>query len=196
MPGSLFEFKIKELHRILGNYDDNETILYVDSFDVYPLSGPDEVYQKYKSFDTDLVFSYETNCWPNLLNIDRFYVKKDYINTGVFIGTNAKLRKVMDYIMAFDTIQFYDDQHAWSLVTRLMRENIKVEIDLKSNITLCLNQIDISEYNIFENRLINSLDNTKPCFIHGNNQSLKKYVEDKNKNIINGLLNVEPTKTS
>ena len=146
LPGSLFEFKIKELHRILGNYDDNETILYVDSFDVYPLSGPDEVYQKYKSFDTDLVFSYETNCWPNLLNIDRFYVKKDYINTGVFIGTNAKLRKVMDYIMAFDTIQFYDDQHAWSLVTRLMRENIKVEIDLKSNITLCLNQIDISEY--------------------------------------------------
>ena len=196
LPGSLFEFKIKELHRILGNYDDNETILYVDSFDVYPLSGPDEVYQKYKSFDTDLVFSYETNCWPNLLNIDRFYVKKDYINTGVFIGTNAKLRKVMDYIMAFDTIQFYDDQHAWSLVTRLMRENIKVEIDLKSNITLCLNQIDISEYNIFENRLINSLDNTKPCFIHGNNQSLKKYVEDKKKNIINGLLNVEPTKTS
>ena len=195
-PGSLFEFKIKELYKILGNYDENETILYVDSFDVYPMSGPDEVYQKYKSFDTDLVFSYETNCWPNLLNIDRFYVKKDYINTGVFIGTNAKLRKVMDYIMAFDTIQFYDDQHAWSLVTRLMRENIKVEIDLKSNITLCLNQIDISEYNIFENRLINSLDNTKPCFIHGNNQSLKKYVEDKNKNIINGLLNVEPTKTS
>lgn len=196
LPGSLFEFKIKELHRILGNYDDNETILYVDSFDVYPLSGPDEVYQKYKSFDTDLVFSYETNCWPNLLNIDRFYVKKDYINTGVFIGTNAKLRKVMDYIMAFDTIQFYDDQHAWSLVTRLMRENIKVEIDLKSNITLCLNQIDILEYNIFENRLINSLDNTKPCFIHGNNQSLKKYVEDKNKNIINGLLNIESAKTS
>lgn len=77
-----------------------------------------------------------------------------------------------------------------------MRENIKVEIDLKSNITLCLNQIDISEYNIFENRLINSLDNTKPCFIHGNNQSLKEYIEDKNKNIINGLLNVEPTKTS
>ena len=61
LPGSLFEFKIKELYKILGNYDDNETILYVDSFDVYPLSGPDEVYQKYKSFDADLVFSYETN---------------------------------------------------------------------------------------------------------------------------------------
>jgi hypothetical protein len=195
-PGSFFDFKMKEFYKILGNYDENEVILYLDAFDVFPLAGPDEVYQKYKSFNADIVFGYEKNLWPNLLNIDRFYPKKDYINCGIYMGINSKIRKIMDYSFAFDTIQFYDDQHAWVLLTRLIRDGIKVEVDLKSDITLNLNNRNIDGYGIVENRLMNFIDETKPCFIHGNNNSFKKYIEDKNKNIINGLLNIEPTKTS
>jgi len=189
-PGSFFDFKMKEFYKILANYDENEVILYLDSFDVFPLAGPDEVYEKYKSFNADILFSYEKNCWPNVLNIDRFYPKKDYINCGIYMGVNSKIRKIMDYSFAFDTIQFYCDQHAWSLLTRLIRDGIKVEVDLKSNIALSLNDRDISGYGIVEDRLMNFNDNTKPCFIHGNNNSFKTYIDNPNKNIINTIINL------
>jgi hypothetical protein len=189
-PGSFFDFKMKQFYKILENYDENEVILYLDSFDVLPLAGPDEVYQKYKSFNADIVFSYEKNCWPNLGNMNRFYPKKDYINAGIYMGINSQIRKIMDYSFTFDTIQFYDDQHAWALLTRLIRDGIKVEVDTKSNIALSLNDMDISGYGIVEDRLVNFIDNTKPCFIHGNNRSFNGYIEDKNKNTINTLLDI------
>jgi hypothetical protein len=196
LPGSYFDFKMKQFYHELEKYDNDEIILYIDHFDIFPLTGPEEVLEKFKSFNTDIVFGHEKNCWPTLNNIDKFYPNKDYINCGIYMGINSKIRKMMDYSFAFDTIQFYDDQHAWSLMTRLINEGIKTKNDVNSTIALCLHGRDISQYNIFENRLINSLDNTKPCFIHGNNNSFKEYIEDKNKNIINGLLNIEPTKTS
>lgn len=96
----------------------------------------------------------------------------------------------MDYSFTFDQIQFYDDQHAWSLMTRLINEKIRTDNDIKSNIILCLNNRDISEYQVINNRLINSIDNTRPCFIHGNNFSFRKYINDTDKNPINTLINL------
>lgn len=189
-PGSLFDFKMKDLYNILGNYRDDEIILYVDSFDVLPLAGPNEVLEKFHSFNADIVFSYEKNCWPELGNIDRFYPKRDFINSGIYMGINSHIRRIMDYSFTFDKIQFLDDQHAWLLLTRLIRDGIKIEVDTKSNIALSLNDRDIAGYGIIEDRLVNFIDNTKPCFIHGNNKSFNDYIADKNKNTINTLLNI------
>lgn len=189
-PGSYFDFKMKQFYHELGKYDDNEIILYIDHFDVFPLSGPDEILEKFKSFNVDIVFGHEKNCWPSLNNIDKFYPNKDFINCGIYMGVNSKIRKMMEYSFAFDQIQFYDDQHAWSLMTRLINEKIKTENDIKSNIILCLNNRDISEYHVVDNRLVNSIDNTQPCLIHGNNFSFRKYVNDADKNVINTLINL------
>jgi len=114
------------------------------------------------------VFGHEKNCWPNLNNEPKFYPNGDFINAGVYIGVNSKIRKLMEYCMHLNCLRFYDDQHAFLILTKLMREGIKVEVDLNRELIFNLDINDLNQFDIIDDRLINKDTKIKPCILHAN----------------------------
>ena len=170
-PHSLFGFKIELLYQVLGEYPPDEIILYTDAFDTYFLADQNEILEKFKSFNADIVFGHEKNCWPNLKNEPKFYPNGDFINAGVYMGINSKIRKMMEYCITLNSVRFYDDQHAWLILTKLTRENIKVEVDLNNELVLNLFNFNTNgqeEFDVIEDRLINKKTKAKPCILHAN----------------------------
>ena len=167
-PHSFFSFKLELFYEILGDYPTDEVILYTDAFDTYFLSDENEILEKFKSFNADIVFGHEKNCWPNIKNEPKLYPNGDFINAGVYIGVNSKIRKLMEYCMHLNSLRFYDDQHAFLILTKLMREGIKVEVDLNRELIFNLDINDLNQFDTIDDRLINKDTKIKPCILHAN----------------------------
>lgn len=173
-PHSFFGFKLELFYEILKDYPDDQVILYTDSFDTYFLADQEEILNKFKSFNADIVFGHEKNCWPNLKDEPKFYPNGDFINAGVYIGINSKIRKLMEYCIHLNHLRFYDDQHAFLILTKLMREGIKVEVDLNCELVFNLDVNVLNQYTKSNDRIVNVNTNIKPCILHANGGTYEK----------------------
>lgn len=88
---------------LLGNYleevNSDELILFTDGYDAVFLTDENEIIDKYKRFNKDLVFSTETNCWPDK-NLVPLYPETNsspykYLNSGGFIGKAGLVKEFL-----------------------------------------------------------------------------------------------------
>ena len=70
--------------------------------------------------------------------------------------------------MHLNSLRFYDDQHAFLILTKLMREGIKVEVDLNRELIFNLDINDLNQFDIIDDRIINKDTKVKPCILHAN----------------------------
>ena len=89
LPGGAY--KINLLKEELSNHKDNKNliVMFTDSYDVILTAGKDEILQKFKSFEANVVFGAEDFCWPDQ-SLKEKYPKVDrgyrFLNSGGFIG--------------------------------------------------------------------------------------------------------------
>ena len=170
-----------------AEFDDNDTVCFVDGYDVVQCGSLSEVEEKFKSFGADLVISAETYCWPSPWMKHLFPetgTKYKYPNCGMYIGYGWAIRKLLywdTYRIAFDdqgyTHDFFLHQKACTCV-------------LDTHCVLFQNCVFVpsSEFECPDDRVINTVHGTMPCFFHF---SGKSYLTKDGKEIIERHLRLD-----
>lgn len=158
--------KLNLLKEELKNHLNDEIILFTDSYDVIFLSDEKEIMDKFLTFNCDLVFSGEKQCWPDK-KTEHFFKDQEgpykYINSGGFIG-RVKLIYDLINIEYSDT---YDDQYLIHERYNLFKNRIKIDTSCKIFQTNAINSNDI-EILHNNNSIKNTIYNTYPSLYHGN----------------------------
>lgn len=158
--------KLNLLKKELRRHLNDEIILFTDSYDVIFLSDEKEIMKKFLSFNCDLVFSAEKECWPNKKTSVFFKDNEGpykYINSGGFIGRVKIIYDLID-VEYSDT---YDDQYLIHERYILFKNRIKIDTSCQIFQTNALNSNDIEI--IYDKNIIkNTIYNTYPSLYHGN----------------------------
>jgi hypothetical protein len=80
---------------------DDEIIVFVDGYDVVQKrTDVDNFEKEFEKFEADLVFSAETNCWPNKWMAHLFPnspTKYRWPNSGTFVGRAWAIKKMLNF---------------------------------------------------------------------------------------------------
>lgn len=171
--------KVKKLLSVLKEYDPEEIILYLDSYDTLILEKDlNLVEQKFLDFNCDILFSSEKQIAP-LMNRDQsaqqaffnFFLKGKYLNAGGFIFRNSKLIELLEILdnLEISLVQT-DDQYLWQMIYVLTQKiNVSIKLDQNNEIFQCLSLFPSEEIGpkFGEDLFYNSESNTYPPILHG-----------------------------
>lgn len=78
---------------------DDHVVMFTDSYDVVFCASPQEIMEKFRSYQSEIVFSTEKTCWPDeTLSQSYPKIESDYkfLNSGGFIGYANKILEIID----------------------------------------------------------------------------------------------------
>jgi len=166
-----YKDKLIALRNFILTKNPSDIICFVDAYDVICFSDPTEIITKFKEYNTDILFSAETSCFPwnhvsHLYpNVESLY---KYLNSGSYIGYVESLLK----ILSLDMDQSPCDQGylTYYYINHIHNKNasIKIKLDHKCILFQTAYAIPWSHFIIKKGRLYNQVMNTTPCFIHYN----------------------------
>lgn len=180
-PGGGMKLNLLKEH--LKTYDDEKIILFSDSYDVIFLTDESEIMKKYETFECDIVFGGERECWPNQETSVFFDGEGPYkyINSGGFIGKVGTIKKILDMEIKDKDDDQYIIHQRYNIYKQLIKIDKKAEIFQTSSLDLNTNDIEI----LFKkNRIKNNIYNTFPCHYHGNGGKNTKIVFNNNCNYL------------
>jgi hypothetical protein len=176
--------KIKYMLNAIKDLPDNDMVCFIDGFDVLATGFGDEIVQKFKNYDCDILCGAELNCWPGQylqmyveMNITTGY---KYLNSGGFIGykhaivklyTWKSLETIADICKTASDQGYFKEYflHHYKLLGPLC----KMKLDYKAEIFQNMFSLDWNEIYFTNGRLVNSVMKTTPCFLHFNGDSWK-----------------------
>lgn len=100
---------------ILGKY---EYILFLDALDTNFIKLPNDIIDKFKSFNCSIIMGAEKNLWPPT-NFSHLYENKPiitdykYLNSGTYFGYTEGIIRHLKEIVEKEYI--HDDQGAWTI---------------------------------------------------------------------------------
>ena len=174
MPEKWYGFytKLNETNKVIQNLPDNDILLFIDCYDIMINSNMNEVLNKFKSFNCDLLISAELVCFPDYLQekMDKtppFNIKNKYPNAGGYIGYVKDVKKMMNWKNEDIKKQMCEKGTDQAYVINYYMENCttqNIKLDTNSEIfqsfTRCLLQeLEIkkwksSQYNFKNNSLV------------------------------------------
>ena len=158
--------KVNLLRTELNTLNEEQLVLFTDSYDVIMTTNEEEIIQKFNKFNTPVVFSAERSCWPDT-NLKSQYPKTSsvytYLNSGGFIGKVKDLQKILH-----NSIADHDDDQLY-YTTYFLKHQDEISLDYHASIFQTLNY-SINDLEIVESkgRIKNTLYQQYPCQIHGN----------------------------
>jgi hypothetical protein len=198
-PGGFKSNRIKD--SVLVNYieelDKDQIIFFTDGYDALFVANQDEIISKFKQHKRDLVFSTETNCWPDQ-NLASLYPENvlspyRYLNSGGFIGKVGLLKELINDHL-FSSEQFEkSNQYLWAKL--FLQNQDLIGLDTSCNIFCSFSPEagkdhlpkngDNNYYHYYKfmkvwfqnnfisenNRIYNKTTNTWPCHVHFNGDS-------------------------
>lgn len=159
---------------------EDHIILFTDSYDVVFFEGVEEILQRFRSTNSQILFSTEKTCWPDeSLENDYPIVDTDYrfLNSGGFIGYANQVFKIIDTEIPID----YDDQLFYTEKFFDYMENDVdfIKLDYKREIFQTLNMA-IDDVEFVDKKCINVQNGKNICVLHANGPSwIKKYLTEK-----------------
>ncbi|AQN68069.1 hypothetical protein [Saudi moumouvirus] len=177
--------KVNELLQVLNEVNENKLLIVCDTFDLFPVSGVEEIYEKYKKLcngNKSIIFSSEVYCWPDK-NLANFYPltesKYKYLNSGSFMGYRDDLHKLVSNILDNDDDQLY--------YTKKFLQGENIILDHNCQLFQAINGCK-SDLIVHKNRIFNKYTKSYPIFIHGNGPSQTKTFLNHLENYIEPLL--------
>jgi GR25 family glycosyltransferase involved in LPS biosynthesis len=174
--------KINLVKKQLEFYSDDDIVLFVDGYDVFFVAKINEIIDKFKNLNCDILFASEINCWPdkNLANkFDEIHTETryKYLNSGLYIGTVKHLK----YIMQKPIENNEDDQLYFQnrFLENLETQEIVIKLDCDNYIFQCLSGIGDTVGVLFKGKLINIDTCCCPLVVHGNGGPQDKFFFDK-----------------
>lgn len=176
--------------------DDDDIVLCLDAFDTLLLRRPNDILKKYKSFNSEVVWSVENTDF-----ISKLLFKSNYnytLNGGMYIGKNKYLKIIFQELINRYGIDFNQDDQ--KLINKLnnqwdyFHEIVKPDIHgyIFSNIAYCSPIYKIYDFlgknvgeeklthSINDGRIVNKNTNIEPSIISGpGNISLKHFIPEK-----------------
>lgn len=200
-PGFFTSNRVKD--RVLLNYlddlSDDEIILFTDGYDTLFMTGEEEILEKFSTFKKALIFSTETQCWPdpelaNLYPGDEQGPYK-YLNSGGFIGKAGLIKEVLSNESFYKNEKFdYSNQYLWT--QQYFKDSARIGLDTNCEIfntfspeigkeyyaegdeykhdsmySTLKNEWFKTNFSINDGRIINKLTGTTPCQAHFNGAS-------------------------
>lgn len=155
-------FKVNLLKQFLTSCsNENEVILFTDSFDaIIPHT------KNIRVLPGVVLFSAELFCWPDPSIADQYPLSPTpfrYLNSGGFIGTVKKLRRILDSATIKDTD---DDQLFYTKA--FLSKKYDIQLDVQCSIFQTLNGAENFVRIDDNSRLLNTVTNTRPLILHGN----------------------------
>lgn len=192
--GVHFFVKLREVHRHVANLSPSAIVCFTDAYDVMCVDNAEAIYQKFKRFDADLVFSSESYCHPDATKkaeYERVFEQLDvrpqtshrYLNSGTFIGYAGAIR---DALASTPYDSETDDQGYWTSI--YLANALKpgkyasraIVLDFSSQIFVCLadgiQQVEFKHNASGRHALITVREtNTHPSFLHLNSGVKQHY---------------------
>jgi hypothetical protein len=170
-------FKNHCLYRYIKDLDDNDIICIIDAYDMYLVSSEEEIESKFLWYESPIVVSVDTICYPDEALIPLFPEKKGifkYINLGGIMGYVKPLKEALNKIFIYEQ-KIVDEGINWNCLDQLawqwyflydQKDVIKIDYDCHLWQTLYVHEKWdwITKY---KNRYQNHITNSFPCFIHG-----------------------------
>ncbi|XP_033224283.1 procollagen-lysine,2-oxoglutarate 5-dioxygenase isoform X1 [Belonocnema kinseyi] len=167
--------KVNLFKKALEEYKDDteKIIIFTDSYDLVFLSDLDTILEKFKEFDSRILFSAESNCWPDKSLASKYPSVargKRFLNSGGIIGFATDLYSILSYREIEDS----DDDQLFFTHIYLdpeLREKHKIKLDHKSEIFQNLYGAVADVELRFKGNdayLQNTAYNTVPLVVHGN----------------------------
>lgn len=155
--------KLKLIKNYINTIDEYDVVLFTDSYDVIYADDIESIFDKYLGFNTRVLFSAESVCWPNAAWADRFPETDHayrYLNSGTFIGRVKELRAILE---DYDE-ELHDDDQEY-----IQEQFLSGKFDIKLDTEAYLFQCHEPKIQIADNgQLYNPVTNCCPSIYHGN----------------------------
>lgn len=115
-----FSTRVKDLllKEYLENVDGDELILFTDGYDSIFLCDSKEIESKFYSFQKDVIFSTEVNCWPDKSLLNSYPANASpykYLNSGGFIGKASDILQLLsENFNTGDNAYTESNQYLWT----------------------------------------------------------------------------------
>jgi hypothetical protein len=159
----------------LNNIDDNDIVCVIDSYDMLAMASSDEIVEKFKSYDCDLLIGAELNTYPDRYRDSypvptKYTTNSIYVNAGGYIGYKHAISKLKYWkddstihsICADGTDQAYFTEYY------LLNPSDRIKLDNYQKIFQNMHWVSWNEFYIQHGRFVNTILNEKPCFVHYN----------------------------
>jgi len=157
--------KVNILKNTIKDMVDDTLVIFTDGYDVLYNEGLNVILDKFKEFDTKVLFGAEISCWPND-DLKYDYPEVDsplkYLNSGVIIGYVGELKKITE-----ESIEDADDDQLYYTKKYLSGE-FDIKLDHGCKVIQNLSGFNEVEINKIKSKLRNTAFKTIPCIIHGN----------------------------
>lgn len=175
-PWEGYVTKIKGVKKKIESFNDDDIIIFIDAFDVLISGYTNEIIEKFKSYNCDILVSTELNCYPPAFknDIDKIIpnnIKNKYINAGGYMGYVKNIKSFLEWktINEIEHIcQIGGDQ---TYIIKYFIENynkVNIKLDTESLIFQSMHLISWKEIDFRGGRVYNNILNTYPCFVHFN----------------------------
>jgi GR25 family glycosyltransferase involved in LPS biosynthesis len=153
--------------------NDDDTIIFVDGYDVIFTKPVEFFLERYKKFNCKVLFAAERCCWPDQ-GLAPSYPDTDspykYLNSGTFIGTVPELKRITEEHIE----DIADDQLYYA--RKFLSNEYDMKLDYGCEIFQttegCWNDmkyvVEDKDAGIGLGDITNTLFQTKPCVVHGN----------------------------
>ena len=164
--------KIVRLVDIISKYNNDDIFIFIDAFDVLINSNYDEIIEKFKSYNCDILVGTELNCYPGGFKkkFDKITPndsKSKYPNSGGYMGYVKQLKHLLNWINE-NRHREKSDQACFFKYYISNHEKVNIKLDTQSKIFLNMHLISWKEVDFRKGRLYNNVLENNPCFIHFN----------------------------
>lgn len=166
---------------------EDDIVVFLDGYDVIINDDLQTIYERFKSFNCDILFAAEKNCWPDKSLEPLFTAPTDYkyINSGCYIGYRWALDKFFDV-----NITNREDDQLFCQKRYLVKngDDIIIKIDSENYIFQCVANAT-EDIKIINGQLLNTSTRACPCILHGNGGQVEKTFFNKTFNTLFPLSN-------
>ena len=161
--------KVNILKNTIKDMVDDMLVIFTDGYDVLYNEGLNKIIDKFKTFNTKVLFGAEIACWPDENLRDQYpesvlNMKSPckFLNSGVIIGYVGELKRITN-----EDISDTDDDQLYYTKKYLSGE-FDIKLDHNCEIIQNLAQFDQIKINKLNSKLENTFFKKTPCIIHGN----------------------------
>jgi len=172
--------KAKFVYRaIKGGSIETEFIIFCDCWDLVFATTPEEIIEKFKEFECDLVISAERNCFPadlkNEYDALPYTSSFKYLNSGMIVAYTDKLLETLeamdvesipdDYFDGEKNVHFNDQ---FEYQKAMLKQPVHIKLDYQQVLSRTLHDAKLEELDFSKQRIRNVETNSYPCTFHFN----------------------------
>jgi len=166
-----FGIKLREVAEFLKSptLESDDIVLFTDAYDVVYCGSQEEILERYLTFSKPIVFGAERLCQPDTHLAEKYpelNTEFPFLNSGMFIGRVAALRKCMEGYVYVDKVE---DQRYWTEKFLFSNPDL-IELDYENLLFLNTVSIDMRWFMVDKSSGYSFIiyRSATPMFVHVN----------------------------